>query len=75
MFDRDRRGLRGPVKSCTEEHTSPSVTDDQGKPIRKLILNLQRNTIAMAAYWLRVAVVTLADNGYRSMNTTLPVGC
>ena len=31
MFDRDRIGLRGPVKSCTEETTHPAVTDGQGK--------------------------------------------
>jgi RHS Repeat len=31
MFDRDRLELRGPVKSCTEETTHPSVTDDEGK--------------------------------------------
>jgi len=31
MFERDQRGLRGPVKSCTEETTCPSVTDGQGK--------------------------------------------
>jgi len=31
MFERDQRGLRGPVKSCTEETTYPSVTDGQGK--------------------------------------------
>jgi hypothetical protein len=31
MFDRDRLGIRGPVKSCTEETTHPGVTDNQGK--------------------------------------------
>ena len=31
MFDRDRVGLRGLVKSCTEERTSPAVTDAGGK--------------------------------------------
>jgi hypothetical protein len=31
MFDRDRVGLRGPVKSCTEETTHPAVTDAEGK--------------------------------------------
>ena len=31
MFDREQRGLRGPVKSCTEESTYPGMTDADGK--------------------------------------------
>lgn len=31
MSDRGQRGLRGPVKSCTEEHTYPARTDADGK--------------------------------------------
>jgi YD repeat-containing protein len=31
MFDREQRGLRGPVKSCTEESTHAGVTDTEGK--------------------------------------------
>jgi len=31
MSDRERHGLRGPVKSCTEESTRPGVTDADGK--------------------------------------------
>jgi hypothetical protein len=78
MFDRNQRGLRGLVKSCTEEITHPGVTDDQGTTYRKFTQNLRRNTIAMAAYWLRVAVIAVAltaHNTYRSMNMTHPVGC
>jgi len=29
--DRERYGLRGPIKSCTEESTRPGVTDADGK--------------------------------------------
>jgi YD repeat-containing protein len=31
MSDREQRGLRGPVKSCTEESTFPGATDAEGK--------------------------------------------
>jgi YD repeat-containing protein len=31
MSDREQRGLRGPVKSCTEESTHPGMTDADGK--------------------------------------------
>jgi YD repeat-containing protein len=31
MSDREHHGLRGPVKSCTEENTFPGVTDAEGK--------------------------------------------
>jgi YD repeat-containing protein len=31
MSDRERQGLRGPVKSCTEENTFPGATDAEGK--------------------------------------------
>jgi YD repeat-containing protein len=31
MSDRQQRGLRGPVKSCTEESTYPGATDAEGK--------------------------------------------
>jgi len=31
MSDREQRGLRGPVKSCTEEHTYSARTDADGK--------------------------------------------
>jgi hypothetical protein len=31
MSDREQRGLRGPVKSCTEESTHPGTTDAEGK--------------------------------------------
>lgn len=31
MSDREQHGLRGSVKSCTEESTYPGVTDADGK--------------------------------------------
>ena len=31
MSDREQRGLRGPVKSCTEGSTRPGMTDADGK--------------------------------------------
>ena len=31
MFDREKHGLRGPVKSCTEESAHPAMTDADGK--------------------------------------------
>ena len=31
MSDREQRGLRGRVKSCTEESTHPGMTDADGK--------------------------------------------
>jgi hypothetical protein len=31
MSERERCGLRGPVKSCTEESTRPGMTDADGK--------------------------------------------
>jgi hypothetical protein len=31
MSDRDRNGLRGPVRSCTEESTHPGATDSDGR--------------------------------------------
>jgi YD repeat-containing protein len=31
MSDRDRNGLRGPVRSCTEESTHPGTTDSEGR--------------------------------------------
>ena len=31
MSDREQRGLRGPVKSCTEESTHPGMADADGK--------------------------------------------
>ena len=31
VSDREQRGLRGPVKSCTEESTHPGMTDADGK--------------------------------------------
>jgi hypothetical protein len=31
MSEREQRGLRGPVKSCTEESTYPGMTDADGK--------------------------------------------
>jgi len=31
MSDREKRGLRGPVKSCTEVSTHSSWTDSEGK--------------------------------------------
>ncbi len=31
MSDRDRNGLHGPVRSCTEESTHPGTTDSEGR--------------------------------------------
>jgi len=36
MSDREQRGLRSPVKSCTEESTYPGMTDADGKTYPKV---------------------------------------
>jgi YD repeat-containing protein len=36
MSDREQRNLRGPLKSCTEEHIFPGTTDAEGKTYREV---------------------------------------